>query len=164
MIAPLAKNISHQKILKFRELIPGILSTLPRLPTIIKTLKMALSLNDKDPFSVGAIIEENAIKCKERTALIFQDRSRTYEAFNQEANRMANYLLTWGVKPGDNIASLINNRPEILFTITAASKIGARVSLINFNLRKKVLSYCVNILLAECQVIFEPTLNGLKKL
>ncbi len=164
MNTPVIQEAPHQKIVTFKELIPGLLSIIRRLPTIIKTLKMILSVSDKDGYSVGGIIEENAVKFKERTALIFENKSWTYQAFNQEANQIANYFLSQGVKKGDNIVSFINNRPELLFTLSAAAKVGARVSLINFNLRKKVLSHCVNIMPASMYLVDEELIDAFEEI
>jgi len=164
MSAPVLHDTSHQKILKFRELIPGLFSILRRLPTVAKTLKMVLKLTDESPYSVGAVIEENAVTFKDRTALIFEDRTWTYHAFNQEANRFADYLLSRGVKKGDNIASFLTNRPEILFTMSAAAKIGSRVSLINYNLRTEQLSHCVNIMPIAFYLVDEELVDAFEEI
>ncbi len=164
MSVPVLTDVPHQKILKFRELVPGILSILRRLPTVAKTLKMVLNATAEDAFSVGGMIEENAVKFKDRTALIFEDRSWTYQEFNRQTNRFADYLRSRGVKKGDNIVSFLNNRPELLFTLSAAAKIGARVSLINFNLRKKVLSHCVNIMPASLYLVDEELIEAFEEI
>jgi citronellyl-CoA synthetase len=164
MSAPVTKNIDHQRILKFSEVFPRILALIPRLPKIAKALKGALSLTDEDKISIGGVIEEIAVTFKDRTALLFEEKSWTYQEFNQETNRLAHYLLSRGVKKGDNIVSFLNNRPELLFTLSAAAKIGARVSLINFNLRKKVLSHCVNIMPASIYVVDEELVDAFEEI
>ena len=164
MSAPVTKNIDHQRTLSFSEVFPKILGMIPRIPKFAKTLKKLLSLTDEDPLSLGRVIEEVAVTYKDRTALLFEDQSWTYHQYNQEANRLANYLLSRGVKKGDNIVSFINNRPALLFTMAAAAKIGARVSLINFNLRKKVLSHCVNIMPIKLYLVDEELVDAFEEI
>lgn len=164
MNAPLSKKLSHQRTISFGEIFPRILAFLPRIPGIARTLKKVLSFSDEDYISIGRVIEETAVKYKDRTALIFEESSWTYHEFNQEANRIANYLLSRGVKKGDNIVSFITNRPDFLFIFSAAAKIGARVSLINFNLRKQVLSHCVNIMPATLYLVDEGLVEAFEEI
>jgi len=164
MSAQAKPNVTNQKSLTFRQLILPFLALLPRLPMIARTLKTVLSLSDEDRYSIGGVIEENAVRFRDRTALFFEEKSWTYQEFNQEANRIANYLLSRGVKKGDNIVSFLTNRPELLFTVSAAAKIGAKVSLINFNLRKKALSHCVNIMPVSLYLVDEALVEAFEEI
>jgi hypothetical protein len=48
--------------------------------------------------------EEQAEKTPKNIAAVYQDQKIGYQVLNQEANRLANYLLDIGVKKGDRIA------------------------------------------------------------
>jgi fatty-acyl-CoA synthase len=53
------------------------------------------------------------------------DRRFTYRQFDQEANRVANFLEQLGIKVGDRVAIIAPSCVEILFTLFGATKIGA---------------------------------------
>ena len=89
--------------------------------------------------SPGILIEQHAKNNPKGSALFWKKRSWSWKAFNQESNKIANYLLKIGNKPGETIAMMVENSPEFLFLITGINKIQGIVSLINVNLRKKAL-------------------------
>ena len=155
MSTPVVKEAPHQKIVTFKELIPGIASILRRLPSFIKTIRTVLTIPDIDGLSLGSVLEENAVKFKNHTALVFEEKSWTYDAFNEEVNRFAHFFLSRGLKKGDTVVSFLTNRPEILFSVAAAAKIGATISLINFNLRKRSLYHCVTIMPCSLYLVDE---------
>ena len=132
MSTPVVNEAPHQKIVTFKELIPGITSILRRLPSFIKTIRTVLTIPDINGLSLGSVLEENAAKFKNHTALVFEEKSWTYDAFNEEVNRFAHFFLSRGLKKGDTVVSFLTNRPEILFSVAAAAKTGVRISLINF--------------------------------
>lgn len=117
----------------------------PQLPRIVKNIKKTKSIKDDSYESIGKIIEANALHHGNVTALKFEDQSYTYSEFNQIVNSYANYLLGEGVKSGETLISFLENRPELLFLITACAKIGAIISLINPNQRGKVLLHSMEL-------------------
>ena len=105
MNTSVVKEAPHQKIVTFKELIPGITSILRRLPSFVKTIRTVLTIPDKKGLSLGSVLEENAVKFKNHTALVFEEKSWTYEAFNKEVNRFADFFLSpigIGRQPGAN--------------------------------------------------------------
>ncbi len=46
----------------------------------------------------------------------------------EQAHTFADYLLSIGVEKGETVIALLENRPEIMFIISAVAKIGAIVS------------------------------------
>ena len=95
--------------------------------------------------SPGILIEQHAKNNPKGSALFWKKRSWSWKAFNQESNKIANYLLKIGNKPGETIAMMVENSPEFLFLITGINKIQGIVSLINVNLRKKALIHAFKI-------------------
>lgn len=61
------------------------------------------------------------------------------------SNRIANWYLSLGVKPMENVAILFENKPELLFHVLALWKIGAVPAMQNYNLRGKSLTHCLSI-------------------
>ena len=93
--------------------------------------------------SVGLWIEKHTEQYPNRVKLMYEDEIYTHTEFNEWCNRYANYFLKLGLKKGDVVVVLMNNRPDILFIIVAMSKIGTIASMINTNLREDALIHCI---------------------
>ena len=76
-----------------------------------------------------------------KTALIFEDRSFTYQKLNLMANRMANGLKELGVKKGDRVALFLPNIPEFIIAYLSTLKLGA-------------IAVSLNVMLKSCEVRF----------
>ena len=76
-----------------------------------------------------------------KVALFVGKEKITYEAILQKADSFATFLSEHGVKKGDKIALFLRNSPEFIYTIFAASKLGAIVVPINTFLKEDELSY-----------------------
>ena len=70
----------------------------------------------------------------QKTALVFGEERYTYEKANNRINRIANALLTRGIRAGDKVAFLLPNRCEIVLLYYAIQKIGAVAVPLNFRL------------------------------
>src|SRR5208337_4757294 len=94
----------------------------------------------------ATLLEEQAAKLKDKTFLyvVYQDRSVSYADMDLNANRIANFLLNMGVKPGDGIATLMNNSSEFLDIFFGTQKIGMYVNTVNTSLRGDQLAYTVD--------------------
>ncbi len=134
-----------QDTLSLSALIGGIMPLIPRLPSIIKSVRTALAIGKEDLLSVGKVIEDAAQTHAARPCLYFEDQRWTYAAFNAMANQYAHYFMAQGVKRGDTVVVYLQNRPAMLFTIVAMAKIGAVASLINPNQRSKVLLHSIQV-------------------
>jgi citronellyl-CoA synthetase len=148
------------KLLTFREMLPGILFLLPKLPRIFAPLMKARSLSLDDRLSLGTFLERNAENHPDERAILFEDQCHTHREFNETVNRYANHLLSLGVKKGEAIVAFLENRPEILFLIGAVSKIGAIVSLINPNQRGPVLLHSMNVTPSRLLIIGEELVDA----
>jgi len=76
--------------------------------------------------------------------LIFQDKTLTYRQLEDECNRTANALLDLGVEKYDRVAILAHNTIDHVLTWFGCAKIGAIYLAINYLLRGKDISYCIN--------------------
>jgi long-chain acyl-CoA synthetase len=89
--------------------------------------------------SLTDFISRNAAWYPEKTAIICDDRKLTWRAFNERANRVANYLQAEGILKGDRVAILSPNcleYPEIMF---GALKSGAVIVPMAAMLRKETI-------------------------
>ena len=67
----------------------------------------------------------------DKTALIFVDSKISYKQLNDMANRFANALIDMGVKPGDRVAMLMPNMPQLVAAVYGAWRAGAVVVMNN---------------------------------
>src|SRR4030067_1176423 len=67
----------------------------------------------------------------DKTSLIFLDSRLSYRQLNDMVNRMANAFIDLGVKPGDKVAMLLPNMPQIVVATFAAWRAGAVVVMNN---------------------------------
>ncbi len=77
-------------------------------------------------------------------ALIFVDAKITYTQLRSMINIFANALIDMGVKPGDKVAMLLPNVPQIVIASYAAWKIGAVVVMNNPLYSDRELEYQLN--------------------
>ena len=96
--------------------------------------------------SIGIRVEQLAKEKPNDTALYFQDSSWTWQEFNEESNRIANYFLNLGLKPGDTVAIMLENSPEYLFFTAGINKIQGISALMNINQKRQALTHAFNII------------------
>ncbi len=77
--------------------------------------------------TIGQLLEDKAKEHPDKEAVIFEDRRITYEELNEQAERLAHFLLKKGVKKGDKVALWLTNLPEWIVAWFAVPKIGAVV-------------------------------------
>ena len=82
--------------------------------------------------NLADIFEYVARAVPEREAMVAGARRYNYRQLNVRANRLANYWLQQGIKPGDTIGVLAQNRGEWVEAMLAAFKIRAVAVNINF--------------------------------
>ncbi len=150
--------------LKFQNLLPSLISRLPRIPSIAKAAKdlMTTSMDQKN--SVGMVIEKNAEIFSDKTALLYEDIRLTHKEFNEEVNRYTNFFQSKGVKKGDVVIVMLENRPELVMLIVAFAKLGAISSLINPNQRGKVLLHSINLTRGHIFIVGEEMLEPFEKI
>ncbi len=150
--------------LKFRDLLPGLLSNMPRLPSLLKVGKEMLSISMDNFNSMGQIIERNAENYPDKNALLYENLKFTHKELNDAINRFANYFQSIGMKKGDVAIILLENRPELVMLIGALSKLGAIASLINPNQRGKVLCHSVNLTRGKVFVVGDEMLSPFEEI
>lgn len=127
------------------ELIPQLIKKIPeKLPNIILNGIPALLSSDKDVNSIGKVLEDNAIRFKNKNAILFEDKKWTHEELNQISNQYAHMFLHFGVKEGQVVIVFLENRPDVVFIVSALAKIGAIASLVNSNQKSNVLKHSIN--------------------
>lgn len=115
------------------------------IPTLL-TLKRGLRprpLEDID--GVGLQCARTASKFPNSPLLLFEDQEITWREFNERANQYTYALQKLGVKRGDVVSIVVENRPELLVLFIAVNKLGAIAAMINTNLRANPLRHCLSV-------------------
>ncbi|MBU2549509.1 MAG: AMP-binding protein, partial [Proteobacteria bacterium] len=142
-------------LVRFRDILPGLARMILHAPSVIKHIKAATDIQDEDRKSLGWKLEENARLYPDRPAVLCEDVRMTHRELNEAVNRHAHYFLSLGLKKGDPVVVMIENRPEFLVVTGALAKIGAIASLINTNQRDQVLAYSINLTKGRIFVVGE---------
>ena len=125
--------------------IRDIATTLVQVPGLLKLKKGMQPRPKSERDCVARLVEANAARLGDRPAIVFEGKTVTWSEFNALANRYAHTLESLGVKRGDTVSVLMENRIEFLAVIVALNKLGATAGLINTNLREQPLIHCVTV-------------------
>lgn len=87
----------------------------------------------------------NAVeKHPEKIAVIFQDRKLTFSDLNGRANRLADYFLKSGLRPGNRVGVLLHNSAETLEIYLGFAKAGIPFVPINFRFAPPEIDYVLH--------------------
>ena len=100
--------------------------------------------NKTNRWVIADMIRRSAYHYPDKEAVIFGDISLTYTELENECNRVANALSDLGIQKYDRVAILAHNTIHHVLTWFACCKIGAIYLAINYMLRGKDISYCIN--------------------
>jgi long-chain acyl-CoA synthetase len=70
-------------------------------------------------------------------------RTRTFAEFNANANRIARLLRQAGLKPGEGVALVCGNRAEFVEVMSAAMRIGLRITPVNWHMTAEEIAYVI---------------------
>lgn len=110
--------------------------------------------------TIAEMLEKNATCYPDEVALIeltpSQNRRRqvTWKEFDEDANRVANYLIAKGVHKGDKVIHWMRNSIDWLVTYFGIVKTGAWVVPLNFRFNAADFKFCTGIAEAKA-IIFE---------
>ncbi|HVP84516.1 MAG TPA: long-chain-acyl-CoA synthetase [Rhizomicrobium sp.] len=94
---------------------------------------------------ITTIVAEQAAKTPNAIAIVCPHRTYTYRELNEGANRHAHWAKAQGIRKGDVVALLMENRADYLMAWMGVVKLGGIMSLINTNLRGTPLAHSINI-------------------
>jgi fatty-acyl-CoA synthase len=105
---------------------------------------LANRYNQVNRWVIADMIRRSAYHFPDKPALIFRDTTLTYAQLEDECNRMANALLDLGVQKYDRVAILAHNTIHHVITWLGCTKSRTVYLAINYLLRGKDISYCIN--------------------
>ncbi|UDF04359.1 long-chain-acyl-CoA synthetase [Asticcacaulis sp. AND118] len=128
------------------------------LKRLLRLLRHIREVDSKSPVLVCDDLEASVDRHAARIALLFEDKTLTYAEMDVLANRVANWGLSRGLKPGDTVALFLPNRLEYVPIWYGLSKIGVITALINNALTGQGLAHCINISTASLNIVDPATL------
>jgi len=118
------------------------LKTIRRMVKVLHLLKAGKKTED---YCTADIWAESVAKYADNTFVIFEHRRLTFLDVDMMANQMAHWLLAQGIKTGDVVAMVMENKAEFIAWWLALTKIGAQVAMVNYNTKQKGLIHCVKV-------------------
>lgn len=159
-------NANNQTKLEPREvnlvnILRGAAAILPDIGTTLKGVVALATTKPHKKNSIGLLLEKQAAAQPNHIAIRYQDQTITYRQLNEQANRIAHYLMSIGIKSGDSVGIMFENRPEALTTVMATVKLGAIASMINTSQRNDVLAHSINLTSPKAIFVGEEVLDNM---
>lgn len=151
--------MSHKDVITAPKFLARLPRIAKRLPGIVKGMKIGNNTDKTASVGLGLCVQDAVKRNPNGTAVMYKDTHLTYRQFNEWANRIAHHLTSIGVKKGDVVAVLVENRPELLAVVTGCAKIGAVNAMINTQQTGKVLTHSFNLVKPRAAVIGEELLK-----
>ena len=111
---------------------------------------------------VGDLLAAQARRRPHATALVDGDRLLDYSTLNCRSNRLANALASMGIRRGDRVAILAENRAEYIEATYAAAKLGVILAALNWRLARIELSHCVSLVEPKAVIVSPRFVESLK--
>ncbi|MFO1466113.1 MAG: AMP-binding protein [Steroidobacteraceae bacterium] len=135
-------------------------ATVPRevtLQRMMRGISLVASHRRDQEYTVADRLEERARDSADRPFIIFEGRTVTFGEMNALVNRVAHAALAAGLKRGDVVALMMDNRPEYPMVWLGLAKVGIITALLNTSARDRVLKHaleqtgaCALVFGAEC--------------
>lgn len=106
-------------------------------------LLLVVYMYQKRNITVAKAFAKTVAKNRSKTCLLFEDTSWSFQDLEDYSNRVGNYFLELGYKPGDCVALFMENRPEYIGLWLGLSKVGVVPALINTNLQGQPLIHSI---------------------
>ena len=97
-----------------------------------------------DPLTPLALLERTLRVFPDKTAVIYGDERRTYTEFAEDVGRFAGALVRAGIGPGDRVAVLAPNVPEVLAAHFAVLQVRGTLVMINTRLSADDVGYILD--------------------
>ncbi len=127
----------------------GLFDGLARESTYISAIARTLigmhGVKPDSSHTIVDIVEAQARATPHGIAFYYLDSSLSYAALDAGANRVAHWARNAGVRRGDAVALLMENRPDYVICWLGLLKVGAVAALINTNLRGAALAHSIAI-------------------
>jgi fatty-acyl-CoA synthase len=132
--------------------IPGTIET-SAAKDWLRALQLTSSIA-RDPHRLlSTAIAESAAQRGNAPALLSSEESFTLDEFVQRTNQYAHWFIQSGLKKGDVVGLLMENRPEYFALWLGITSVGGVVALLNTNLVGASLAHCINVVEPRCLIV-----------
>jgi len=114
---------------------------------------------NKNHYTLSRLLDRIADQYPNNPAIISEGNKINYKELRATVNKFAAGLLALGVKKGDRVALLMDNRPEWLVVDFAVTSIGAVLVPINIRYRSHELNYLLNNCRPSILILIDAFLN-----
>ena len=94
--------------------------------------------------NIGNWLYKRSLFSPDRPAILFDNRTLTYNELNKRVNRLCNAMMERGLKTGDRVGVLSRNCPEFIEVYFACAKKGLIFVPLNFRLAPVELAHQIN--------------------
>jgi acyl-CoA synthetase (AMP-forming)/AMP-acid ligase II len=108
-------------------------------------VRALLSYQPESQATLARQLQRHAERQPQQLFLRYGDLQYTYAEANALINRHAHAYQTIGVRSGDVVALMLENRPEYLWHVLGLHKLGAVASLLNTQLTGDVLAHAIRV-------------------
>ena len=111
----------------------------------------------------GMTLAFHAAQAPDRMAIISPHGDRTFAELNANANRLVRALRSRGLQAGDSMSLVCANRPEFPEVLAAATRMGVRLTTVNWHLTADEMGYILENSDAKAVIgdaRFAPALTG----
>lgn len=123
------------------------------LSAIGRTMFRMRHVKPDSPTTIVDIVEGFAREKPDNIALLYLDQVVTYRALDEGANRYAHWAMAQGIKPGEAVVLLMENRPAYVMAWLGIMKVGGIAALVNTNLRGAPLAHSIGIAAARHAIV-----------
>ncbi|MFH1519785.1 MAG: class I adenylate-forming enzyme family protein [Candidatus Omnitrophota bacterium] len=103
--------------------------------------------------NIGELLKDKAKNCPQKKAVLFQDRTVTFRELKETSFKLANYLLSLGIRQEDKVAMFLPNGLEALFTFLGVFSAQAAIVPLDFMLTESEIINFINHSQAKVLVI-----------
>lgn len=97
---------------------------------------------------------EQAAEIPNKTFLIYEGASFTYQDIDRRSNKVAQVFAEQGnIKKGDTVAMLMSNEPDFVSVWFGLSKLGCSVAFLNINIKSRSVLHCFNCCGAKVLIV-----------
>ncbi|XP_063066611.1 long-chain fatty acid transport protein 6 [Engraulis encrasicolus] len=106
---------------------------------------------------------EQAAEIPNKTFLIYEGASFTYQDIDRRSNKVAQVFAEQGnIKKGDTVAMLMSNEPDFVSVWFGLSKLGCSVAFLNINIKSRSVLHCFNCCGAKVLIVGADLLDTLE--
>jgi fatty-acyl-CoA synthase len=114
-----------------------------------RALEMTSAITQNPLVTLPDVIEERARKFETKPALLSGGENLSYRALAEQARRYAHWALQQGLKTGDVVCLLMQNRPGYMAIWLGITRIGGIVALLNTNLVRASLEHSIKLVMPK---------------